>query len=102
MTAMRRDADFVRGKTALLFVDMQKVFALPGGDRAHPERGPEHEFYRNLATTVIPNQRRIRDAPNSAFSSAFASDGALKVPVGAGPPRKLTSTLATVPSPISR
>jgi len=66
MTAMRRDADFVRGKTALLFVDMQKVFALPGGDRAHPERGPEHEFYRNLATTVIPNQRRILAAARAA------------------------------------
>ena len=36
MTAMRRDAPYARGETALLFVDMQKIFAEPGRDPAHP------------------------------------------------------------------
>lgn len=66
MTAMRRDAPYARGETAVLFVDMQKVFAEPGRDPAHPERGADHPFYRTLAETVVPNQRRILAAARAA------------------------------------
>jgi biuret amidohydrolase len=66
MIPNRRDADFVRGQTAVLFVDMQKVFALPGRDPLHPERGPDHPFYAHLRDTVIPNQRRILEAARAA------------------------------------
>lgn len=66
MTAMRRDAPYARGETALLFVDMQKIFAEPGRDPAHPERGADHPFYRALSETVVPNQRRILAAARAA------------------------------------
>ena len=48
-----------------------------------------------------PNQRARRVAPNSAFSAAYASEGSLRAATGDGPPRKLTSTLLTSPSPNS-
>ncbi len=66
MTPTRRDADYVRGETAVLFVDMQKVFAEPGRDPSHPERGADHPFYRTLSQTVIPNQQRILAAARAA------------------------------------
>ncbi|AVO47092.1 cysteine hydrolase family protein [Phreatobacter cathodiphilus] len=66
MIPTRRDADFVAGQTALLFVDMQKVFALPGRDPLHPERDGEHAFHAHLRDTVIPNQRRILAAARAA------------------------------------
>ena len=51
--------------------------------------------------TQRPNQRARRDAPNSAFSAANASEGSLRAATGDGPPRKLTSTLLTSPAPNS-
>lgn len=62
----RRDAAWTRAETAVLFVDMQRVFAEPGNDPHHPERGPDHPFYARLATTVIPNQVRIATAARAA------------------------------------
>jgi nicotinamidase-related amidase len=66
MQPMRRDQDFVREETALLFVDMQKAFAVPGLDPAHPERGADHPFYRRLAETIVPNQTRLLNAARAA------------------------------------
>lgn len=66
MIPTRRDADYVAGETAVLFVDMQKVFAEPGRDPSHPERGPDHPFYQALRQTVIPNQQRILAAARAA------------------------------------
>jgi len=58
----RRDAPYRRAETALLFVDVQTLFCTPGLDPAHPERGPDHYYYRRLRETVIPNQSRLLTA----------------------------------------
>jgi nicotinamidase-related amidase len=62
----RRDAPYRRGETAILFVDVQKLYCTPGLDPAHPERGPDHYYYRRLRETVIPNQSRLLAAARSA------------------------------------
>lgn len=55
----RRDAPYVAGETALLIVDMQRIWLEPGLDPHHPERGPEHYFYRETATRTVPNNERL-------------------------------------------
>lgn len=52
----KRETSFAAGETALLFVDVQKIFCTPGIDPAHPEFGPDHYYHRRLKETVIPNQ----------------------------------------------
>ncbi len=58
----RRDEPYRRGETALLLVDMQRIWLEPGLDPAHPERGPEDYFYRHTAAETIPNQERLLKA----------------------------------------
>lgn len=55
----KRNEPFRAGETALLLVDMQRVRLEPGADPAHPERGPDHYFYRQTASQTIPNQERL-------------------------------------------
>jgi nicotinamidase-related amidase len=55
----RRDAPYRRGETALLLVDMQRAWVIPGADPAHPERGADHYYYRQLREVVVPNQVRL-------------------------------------------
>lgn len=50
---------YERGATALLFVDMQEIYCRPGLDPAHPERGEDHYYFRQLRETVIPNQVKL-------------------------------------------
>ena len=57
-----RDAPFVRAQTALLLVDMQRIWLTPGADPAHPDKGPDDYFYRRTATETIPNARRLLQA----------------------------------------
>ncbi len=54
-----RGGPFILAETALLLVDMQRIWLEPGLDPAHPERGPDHPFYRAVRGTVIPNQIRL-------------------------------------------
>jgi nicotinamidase-related amidase len=61
-----RDEEYRAGETALLLVDMQRVWVEPGLDPAHPERGPDHYFYRETAERTIPNQLRLLRAARSA------------------------------------
>jgi nicotinamidase-related amidase len=56
---MRRDGPYVAGETALLLVDMQRIWLEPGLDPDHPERGPDHFFYRQTASVTIPNSERL-------------------------------------------
>ena len=49
--------------TAVLFVDMQKIFCTPGAD---PGMDADHPYHRRLQGTVIPNQRRILAAARAA------------------------------------
>ncbi|MET3582260.1 nicotinamidase-related amidase [Mesorhizobium robiniae] len=55
----KRNEPFRTGETALLVVDMQRVWLEPGADPGHPERGPEHYFYRQTSSQTIPNQERL-------------------------------------------
>jgi nicotinamidase-related amidase len=61
-----RDAPYRRGETAILFIDMQKMFCTPGGDPAHPEIDARHYYHQQLKQTVIPNQRRLIDAARAS------------------------------------
>lgn len=58
----KRDEPFRRGETALLLVDMQRIWLEPGADPDHPELGPDHYFYRQTASETIPNQERLLKA----------------------------------------
>ncbi len=62
----RRDADYTRDETALLFVDMQRIYCIPGRDPGHPERDASHYYHRRLRDTVIPNQVRLLKAARRA------------------------------------
>jgi nicotinamidase-related amidase len=54
-----RETSFDAGETALLFVDVQKIFCTPGLDPAHPEFNADHYYHRRLRDLVIPNQQRL-------------------------------------------
>ena len=54
-----RETHFGAGETALLFVDMQKLFCTPGLDPLHPDFGVDHYYHRRLKDLVIPNQVRM-------------------------------------------
>jgi biuret amidohydrolase len=58
-TLLRRDAAYQPGETALLLVDMQRIWLEPGLDPDHPERGPDHYFYRQTASVTVPNNERL-------------------------------------------
>jgi nicotinamidase-related amidase len=62
----RRDAPFEKGATALLFVDMQKIWTIPGLDPDHPDADPESYFYKRARDLVVPNQVRILTAARRA------------------------------------
>lgn len=55
----RRETSFAAGDTALLFVDVQKIFCTPGLDPAHPEFNADHYYHRRLRELAIPNQVRL-------------------------------------------
>jgi biuret amidohydrolase len=56
--ALRRDTPYEPGATALLLVDMQRVWVEPDG--AH------EAFHRHLAQVVLPNQQRLLAAARDA------------------------------------
>ena len=64
--SMRRDAPYQRGQTALLLVDMQRIWLEPGLNPSHRDWGPDHYFHREVASRAIPNQRRLLDAARRA------------------------------------
>ncbi|MCR5856735.1 cysteine hydrolase family protein [Mesorhizobium sp. J428] len=52
----RRDQPFAKGATALLLVDMQRIWLEPGLDPGHADWGPDHYFFRQTREVTIPNQ----------------------------------------------
>ena len=53
-----RQAPYEPGRTALLFVDMQRLFLLPGLDPDQP--GSENDYFHSrVRETVLPNARRL-------------------------------------------
>ena len=64
--SISRDEPYRPGETAILFVDMQKIFCTPGADPQHPELNAKHFFHQQLAVTVIPNQVRLLTAARAS------------------------------------
>jgi nicotinamidase-related amidase len=64
--ALSRDVAFVRDETALLFVDLQRRFLIPGLEPTHPEMGADHYFYRRIQKVVLPNAVRLVRAARAA------------------------------------
>ena len=62
---VRRDAAYERDATALLLVDMQRIWIEPGHDPAHSDRDAPY-FHRCLAELVVPNQVRLLEATRRA------------------------------------
>lgn len=56
-----RDLPFTSGQTAILFVDMQNAWVIPGRD-AHVDPATHRYFYERVAASVIPNQQRLLTA----------------------------------------
>jgi len=78
----RRDAPYVKGETALLFVDIQEIFCRPGLDPAHPEMTADHYYFKRLRETAIPNQTALLQAARTSgvqvlhtIIEALTSDG---------------------------
>jgi biuret amidohydrolase len=63
---IRRDADYVKGETALLFVDIQEIFCRPGLDPSHTDMTADHYYFRRLRETAIPNQVKLLHAARAA------------------------------------
>jgi len=61
---LSRDFAFARGETALLFVDLQRQFLIPGLE--HPEMGADHYFHRRVRDVVLPNAARLMHAARAA------------------------------------
>ena len=64
--ADKRATNYQAGDTAVLYVDVQKMFCTPGLDPGHPEMDESHYYHRRLSNTVIPNQQRILKAARAA------------------------------------
>ena len=62
----RRDGPFDSGKTALLLVDMQRIWLEPGLDPDHADWTAEHYFYREIRERVVPNQKRLLGSARAA------------------------------------
>ncbi|WP_102960529.1 cysteine hydrolase family protein [Mangrovicella endophytica] len=63
---MRRDAPFEKGATALLLVDMQRVWLEPGLDPDHADWEPDHYFYRETRERAVPNAQRLLEAARAS------------------------------------
>ena len=61
-----RDGPFPPGATALLLVDMQRIWLEPGRNPHHPDWTADHPYHRETSERAIPNQRRLIDAARGA------------------------------------
>ncbi|MBC7739921.1 MAG: cysteine hydrolase [Candidatus Saccharibacteria bacterium] len=61
-----RETDYHARTTALLLVDMQKLFCTPGLDPDHPEMDANHPYHQRLSRLVIPNQIALLAAARAA------------------------------------
>jgi len=62
----KREVNYTAPETAVLFVDVQKMFCIPGKDPGHPDMDGSHYYYKRLAATAIPNQQRILETARAA------------------------------------
>lgn len=57
-----RDAPYPAGATALLLVDMQRIWLEPGRNPRHLDWDAGHYFYREASTRAVPNQCLLVEA----------------------------------------
>ena len=65
-TPISRDMSFAREETALLFVDLQRRFLIPGLDPDHVDMTADHYFFRRIRDVVTPNAVRLAAAARRA------------------------------------
>ncbi|MCX5512784.1 cysteine hydrolase [Kaistia algarum] len=65
-TLPRRDQPFQKGATALLLVDMQRIWLEPGLDPDHADWPADHYFYAQTRDVTIPNQRKLLAAARAS------------------------------------
>lgn len=58
-STIKRDAPFVAGETAILLVDMQRIWLEPGLDPSHPERDADHYFIKQTSGITIPKNEKL-------------------------------------------
>jgi len=58
-STIKRDAPFVAGETAILLVDMQRIWLEPGLDPSHPERDADHYFIKQTSGVAVPNNEKL-------------------------------------------
>lgn len=63
--SLRRSSDYEQGRTALLLVDMQRIWAEPMMDPTHPHAADSY-FMQRVHGMVIPNQVRMLNAFRAA------------------------------------
>ena len=63
--SLRRSSDYEHGRTALLLVDMQRIWAEPMMDPTHPHAADSY-FMQRVHGIVIPNQVRMLNAFRAA------------------------------------
>src|SRR3546814_11177082 len=61
-----RDGPFPASATALLLVDMQRIWLEPGRNPGHPDWGEDQPFHRPVAGPPMPNQREQPDEARGA------------------------------------
>lgn len=61
-----RDAPYPAGATALMLVDMQRIWLEPGQNPRHPDWDAGHYFYREISTRAVPNQRLLVEAARAS------------------------------------
>lgn len=66
LPAMKRDERYSAGRTALLLVDMQRIWLQPGLSPHHPDWTKEHYFHRQIDNFVVPNQVRLLHAARAS------------------------------------
>ena len=54
-----RDAPYRQGQTALLVVDMQRIWLEPGLDPSHANWPSDHYFYVETSRRVVPNIQKL-------------------------------------------
>jgi len=62
----KREVNYTAPETAVLFVDVQKMFCIPGKDPSHSDMDGSYYYYKRLAATAIPNQQRILETARAA------------------------------------
>ena len=60
--SVKRSTRFMKQRTAVLTVDMQKEYCIPGRDLMHPELDENCYFHKQLFNQVIPNQVKLVSA----------------------------------------